>query len=842
MLVPLLPARIVNSSTGLGLSSDMTGDQTKSFNVLGTGGVPSSGVTAVVLSVTATTATTQGYMKLWTAGDAIPASSQMWHQAGERTSNLTTLVPSSDGKIAIYNSSGTVSIRVDVEAYYTTTGAGAAGFFALPQQRVVDSTTGLVTTQSRISTGGTRTFKLAGLGGIPSTGVSAAVINVTAVNPTGDTYLYVWPASSTRPAATAVQAPSGQTTATQVVTKLDSEGKISVQNSGAPTDFFVDVQGYYTSANGAVGSAYVPLTPKRVVATPAPKPASAHTISAGNYETFQIAGTNGIPLANVNALQLVITAQSPTGTANGQVTAFPTPLKNHWGSGTAITYVDSGVKGVNSAILPVSASGTIDVRFSGSGTVDIYIDVYGYFSGTTLPTAPTNVAATAAQGGATVTWSHPSSDGRSPITSYRVTNVQTGASQTVTGMQTSATMKGLSAGSSFTFTVAAINGTGTGPESATTAAVTPTASLGPVTIYSPLYRDGATSAWLTPQDLPALFWADANANTDHYEVSKDGGPTSTSASGDDGVSWYPDAGSHTFKVRAIDASGNAGPWTQITFTIEASQAPAQATGLTSLPDSTGSLNLSAVAPSAEGHVVTKFYVNGSDGNPLAGAPFYEKVADAPGERVSTYVDINDYGTRGPIDWWVVTCHVDQCSAPTAHQTTDFGTPVGPLPTHQVRLPASLINATQLQTQPCATCEAGHLYLGGPSGADNQGYLVPDVSQFDASTPIVAATLHLHAYGTSTNAIEEDQVLDPSQVAGAPIENDDLATVIDSQAADANGSVTFDITNLLSIWAQRRCAQGRHRSQGADGTQRRSRDRCSHGQRRDEPALHHRRCR
>ena len=98
----------------------------------------------------------------------------------------------------------------------------------------------------------------------------------------------------------------------------------------------------------------------------------------------------------------------------------------------------------------------------------------------TVPGAPTGVTATAGNGSATVSWTAPSDNGGSTITSYTVTPFIGSTAQTpvtVTGSPpaTSTTVTGLTNGTSYTFTVSATNAIGTGPASPPSNAVTPNA-------------------------------------------------------------------------------------------------------------------------------------------------------------------------------------------------------------------------------------------------------------------------------------------------------------------------------------------------------------------------------
>src|SRR5215212_3454469 len=52
-----------------------------------------------------------------------------------------------------------------------------------------------------IGQGSTMNLTVVGRGGVPATGVGAVALNVTATNPTSNSYLTVWPAGASQPLA-----------------------------------------------------------------------------------------------------------------------------------------------------------------------------------------------------------------------------------------------------------------------------------------------------------------------------------------------------------------------------------------------------------------------------------------------------------------------------------------------------------------------------------------------------------------------------------------------------------------------------------------------------------------
>ena len=92
-----------------------------------------------------------------------------------------------------------------------------------------------------------------------------------------------------------------------------------------------------------------------------------------------------------------------------------------------------------------------------------------------VPGPPEAVVASASVGGATVSWTAPSSDGGSAITGYTVTATPGGQVSGVNGITTTTSFSGLNDGTAYSFTVEALNAQGPGP-GATSNVVVPTST------------------------------------------------------------------------------------------------------------------------------------------------------------------------------------------------------------------------------------------------------------------------------------------------------------------------------------------------------------------------------
>ena len=126
---------------------------------------------------------------------------------------------------------------------------------------------------------------------------------------------------------------------------------------------------------------------------------------------------------------------------------------------------------VTSAVSPTAPQSPANYSWSLAALLEASIP-------TTVPGAPTIGTATAGNASATVTWSAPASNGGSPITGYSITPYIGATAQTAVTVGNVLTydVTGLTNGTTYTFTVAAINAVGTGAASAASNSVTPTSN------------------------------------------------------------------------------------------------------------------------------------------------------------------------------------------------------------------------------------------------------------------------------------------------------------------------------------------------------------------------------
>ncbi len=385
---PLTPTRLLDTRVGTGAPVGPLGPGASlDLTVVGVAGVPVTGVTAVVLNVVATDATApDSYLAVYPAGTARPLASNLNVQAGKTGTNLVTItVPTTGdkaGKVSIYNNLGTVSVVADISGWYSANGGPVgATYYPLVPARVLDSRIGVGALRSDILAGQTIDVQVTGVGGVPATGVSAVVLNVTAVHVAGpESFLTVFPSGTTRPLASNLNFLNRRAVPNLVIARIGTNGMVSMYNNLGVMNVVADVQGWYTSTGVTSGATYVPLMPARDLDTRVGTGTGGAVgkMGAGQILSFAAAGVNGVPAAGVAAVILNVTAVDHVG-ADSFLTVFPTPaFVDGWHPLASTLNVVHAQTVPNLVVVPVGPSGRVSV-YNDAGAVDVVADVQGWF-------------------------------------------------------------------------------------------------------------------------------------------------------------------------------------------------------------------------------------------------------------------------------------------------------------------------------------------------------------------------------------------------------------------------------------------------------------------------------
>ena len=337
------------------------------------------------------------------------------------------------------------------------------------------------------------------------------------------------------------------TTPVQTLTAAATATSLVVSGLANGTAYTFDV-----AATNAVGTG--PASARSAAVTPAAPPAiGAPTITSAIRGNAQVSLAWAPPAVTGGAAITGYVVRTYVGTGL-------TPLKTNTTAGTATSLVVTGLTNGTGYTFDVAA-----MTAGGTGPASARTAV---ITPATTPGQPGIGAPTRGNGSATVTWTAPTTNGGATITGYTVrAYVGTGSTAVQTlsaaATATSLTVTGLTNGTAYTFTVAAVNAVGSGPLSARSAAVTPATVPGaPVIGTASAGTAGgtvtATARWNPPTSTGGSAITGYRVNA--LRMSSTGAVLSTSISGlqpatSRSVTMTLRAGNYRFTVQAVNAAG-----------------------------------------------------------------------------------------------------------------------------------------------------------------------------------------------------------------------------------------------------------------------------------------------
>ena len=361
------PVRVLDTRSGLG--TDRRGavgsNGLVQLQVDGVDGLPATGVTSVLLNVTAMGSDAAGYLTAYADGAKAPAASDLDYFKGATISNMVAVPVGADGKVTLLNHGGSVQILADIAGY------GQPG----------DNTSGRLFTPVRP----TQIFTTVGWGklngGLTVVAVypqyrpfaaEYALVRVTAFGGTAPSYLtadYCCTAVK-QPAVSTVNFAAGQTISNLAIVPISGPGYLGVYNHAGATNISVDNLGYFTNDPNA--GRFVTVAPTRLLDT-----RTTRTPLKPGEEVLRVkvAGVDGIP-ANATAVTFNLTATGATSA--GYFTAYADKSAR-----PGVSDVDFAARQTiaNQSVVPVGADGYIDI-YNHTGTVSLVVDLQGYYLGT----------------------------------------------------------------------------------------------------------------------------------------------------------------------------------------------------------------------------------------------------------------------------------------------------------------------------------------------------------------------------------------------------------------------------------------------------------------------------
>jgi hypothetical protein len=366
----LTPSRVLDSRVGTGTAaSPFLGGSSRSLQVAGLAGVPSTGVSAVVMNVTVVGPSIAGYVTVWPGGGVgRPNASNLNFTPGQTVPNLVTVGVGGTGSVNLVVSAGSADLVADVVGYYTdgsVVGPSGARYSPQAPNRILDSRIG----QGISTAWGPNSTREVSLPGVPAD-ATAVVLNVTATNATAATFATLWPSGTPRPFASNLNVVPGINVPNLVIVGIGANDKVSLYNNAGSIDFIADVVGWYGSADAHM--LFTPAASPTRILDSRVGVAFGSPWAADQSRDLPVGAVGPVP---GDATAAVMNVTATNGNQSTFVTAYPAGTPRPLASNLNVV---AGQTVPNLVMVKTGVAQRVSL-YNNAGSIDLIADVVGWF-------------------------------------------------------------------------------------------------------------------------------------------------------------------------------------------------------------------------------------------------------------------------------------------------------------------------------------------------------------------------------------------------------------------------------------------------------------------------------
>jgi hypothetical protein len=214
------------TATKLGPGESRTIQVTGAMSHLGGREVVPAGATGAILNVTATNATTGGFLTVYPTNAAVPDASSVNFPAGKNVPNLVFATLDTNGAVNVRNALGETDVVVDVMGYVAASGQPGGEITPITPDRIFDNRP----SGTKIQPNAVIEPQIQGARPSIPSGTTAILANVTIDQPTAAGFLTVFPTAGTVPDTSNLNFDADDTIPSLVLARLGADGKIRIAN------------------------------------------------------------------------------------------------------------------------------------------------------------------------------------------------------------------------------------------------------------------------------------------------------------------------------------------------------------------------------------------------------------------------------------------------------------------------------------------------------------------------------------------------------------------------------------------------------------------------------------